>query len=468
MNKEIRKILEDKGYKYNDCAQAVIKECDDWYCGRQTDFHKRTNINGITTVIPTVNMAKRVCSDDANLCEIVEINSGKDVQKYEAITKIMNANRFTAMFRKQLEQISASGTVGCYAYITNARYKTEGDAEVLESGDIRLTYCEAENIIPLTVVNDEVVECAFVGTDIHLSKRQDVLVIFTLDESGNYTAETHVFIDDKEDTEQSGTITLSDVRPFAIMHTADVNNFDGMEGYGYPKLYSCIPVLKMLDLAFAILNGDLDKGEKMVFINELLACIKQGADGLPHLTKKQQELFILLGEKLPDAQSVVQEYNPVIRVDDITKVIETLLSILSMTFGFGTKKYTFENGQIKTASEYIGERQDCMQEVNKQRAEATEYIQNIVAMVGWYANRFNNASWNVVKEDVTVEYDDSYIEDRKAKLEQLRADAMTFDIPWLLVQYISQAYNMTEEEAQALIDKANEKREEENPTDEDE
>ena len=36
-----------------------------------------------------------------------------------------------------------------------------------------------------------------------------------------------------------------------------------------------------------------------------------------------------------------------------------------MQFGYGTKKYTFENGQIKTATEYIGAKQDAMQELNK-------------------------------------------------------------------------------------------------------
>lgn len=33
--------------------------------------------------------------------------------------------------------------------------------------------------------------------------------------------------------------------------------------------------------------------------------------------------------------------------------------------GHGTKKYSFENGQITTATEYIGERQDQMQELNE-------------------------------------------------------------------------------------------------------
>ena len=69
-----------------------------------------------------------------------------------------------------------------------------------------------------------------------------------------------------------------------------------------------------------------------------------------YLTKQQKELFILMGEgsgKLPEEKSLVQEYNPEIRIDQITKVFETCLSLLSMSFGYGTKKYTFENGSVK-------------------------------------------------------------------------------------------------------------------------
>lgn len=447
MNKKIKELLKEKGFEINENAQAIIKACDDWYCGRQTEFHKRENINSVPITIDTINFAKRVCADDANLCEIVEINAG-DGGQYDGINEILNANRFDVMYRKQLERMSANGTVGCYIYLDKAEYTADGK---LAKGRVRLNYCNADEIIPLTVVNDEIIECAFVGSNKVKGQTEDVCVIFTLDEQGNYVAESHYYIKDKEEVEKSGELVLGDVKPFAIMTTAEVNNFDDMEGYGYPKLWSAIPVLKMLDLAFFILNGDLDKGEKIVFVNELLGCIKKCADGTYTLTKKQKELFVLLGEKLPTQNDVIQEYNPELRIEEITKIIETLLSILSLTFGYGTKKYTFENGQIKTASEYIGERQDAMQELNKQRKESTDYITTITNAIIWFSSAFGGENWEINLEDINIEYDDSYVEDKGALLERTRNDALSFDIPILKVWYLMDAYNLDEEEAKKLV-----------------
>ena len=217
----------------------------------------------------SLNFAKRVCADDANLCEVVEINAGKNESQFDGVLKILEMNRFDSQYRKQLEKMAASGTVGGYIRLDNADLLTDG---TVKGGDIRINYVEAENIIPLTVINGETTECAFSGEDLINGKKQGTLVIFK-QKNGLYTANTYHFEDDKHVSGKDTELQLGDVRPFFIMQTAEVNNFDDMDGYGYPKLYNSIPILKCLDLAYNILFSDLDKGEKIVFINELLACI---------------------------------------------------------------------------------------------------------------------------------------------------------------------------------------------------
>lgn len=446
MTDNIKSFLHSLGYEISNKAQNIIKQCDAWYAGDITKFHERVNVNGIPITMKTVNFGKRCCADDANLCEIVEINASKNSEKFEAINDILAANRFDVMYRRQLELMSADGTVGCYVRIDNAEVYGDG---TVKNGDIRLNYCDAANIYPITIVNDEIIECAFAGDNIKGTKKETVLVVFTLNDNNTYNADTFFFVDNIEDTSRRTSLALGDVKPFAIMRTAEVNNIKDMEGYGLPKLYNSIPILQMLDLAYNILFGDLDKGDKIVFINELLACIQTDNDGRPYLTAEQKKLFVMLGEKLPDQPNIIYEYNPVLRIDEVTKIFETCLSLLSMTFGFGTKKYTFENGQIKSATEYIGEKQDSMQELNKQRKEATDYITGIVKAVRWFANSFNGGSFD--DEDIEIEFDDSYITDRAAKLERMRDDAMSFDIPMLKVWYLMDAYNLAEEEAKALV-----------------
>ena len=228
-----------------------------------------------------------------------------------------------------------------------------------------------------------------------------------------------------------------------------------MEGYGLPKIWNTIPFFKALDLAYNLFYGDLDKGDKLIFINELLACIQRDSEtNEAYLTPQQKKLFILLGEKLPDQPNLIQEYNPEVRVQVITETFELILSLISMQFGYGTKKYTFENGQIKTATEFIGEKQDEMQELNKQRKQATEYIEDIIKAAMWFANTFQGTSFNL-EEDLTIEFDDSYVEDKVTKLERLRVDALSFpELEELKIWYLMDAYSMSEDEARELVEKA--------------
>jgi len=439
-NKIFAKAFKLLGIKPNEKARNVIAECNSWYRGDEEKFHKRTNLNNVVVNIDTMNFAKRGCSDDANLCEVVEINTGNSTDR---IKEILDENNFDTMFRNQLEEASATGTVGAYWYLKDADYS--GDQIVGGSPAINFVM-SAEQIVPITVENKRVVECAFCGTSLYDGKEIGCVVAFRKNE-GRYYSET-IWIDGNKIVE-SVRMELGEVCPFALLRTAQVNNIKDMEGYGLPKIHEAIPILKCLDLAYNILFGDLDKGDKLVFINELLSCLGQAQDGTPMLTPQQKKTFILLGEKLPEDKTVIQEYNPQIRIDDITKVFETLLSLFSMMFGFGTKKYTFENGQIKTASEYIGEKQDCMQEVNKQRGCTTEYIKALIDGMVWFYETFGKEK--LTADEINIDYDDSYIEDKGAKLDRLRSDAMAFDIPELLVWYLMDAYNMDEAEAKKLV-----------------
>ena len=459
----VKDFLQKKGYTVNDNALSQIQVCDDWYSNRIIeDFHKRKTLNGIPYELSRLNFGKRCCSDDANLCEVLEINAG-DGGQADYVAAVLDGSKFNTQYRKQLEKTSADGTTACYIRLDNVTFMDDGS---VQGGEIKLNYVEADAFLPLTVDNDIVTEAAFSGSTLVKGRKQSTLVLFTI-ENGLYTAETHVFDDKGGEVKDKETIVqLGDVKPFAVMRNAEVNNLDDMEGYGLPKLWDAIPALKVVDLCYNVLFSDLDKAEKIILVNELLCEFDD--NGKPKMTTEQKKLFVLVGEKLPDPQdeALIQEYNPEIRIDQITKAFELALSLLSMSFGYGTKKYSFENGQITTATEYVGERQDQMQELNRQRQEAIRYIQDICKAVMWFANTFQGKAFNL-EQEILVDFDDSYITDKEAELERKRNDALSFDIPKLTVWYLMDAYSLTEEEATKLV-KEKIQEEEEQPTGEDE
>ncbi len=460
MKECVKTYLQSRGYSVNNEALSIIQTCDDWYANRViANFHKRKNLNGQDIQLSQMNFAKRCCADDANLCEIVSVVPEEESAAEEFISQLLSNNRFDVRYREQLEKVSATGTAGAYIYLQDADYLEDAGGNLsVKNGKICINYVDADCTIPLTVENKLVTECAFAATDIVKGKEKTTLVIFTR-ENTLYKAETVVFdeVGIKIDAECK-EIQLGEVKPFAIMINAEVNNLDNMLGYGLPKIHNNIPLFQALDLCYNLLYGDLSKADKLVFINEVLACIQKDKDNKPYLTPQQKEIFILLGEnggKLPDEKTLVQEYNPQIRIEQITKAFELVLSLLSMAFGYGTKKYSFENGRITTATEYIGTRQDAVQELNKQRKQATDYISDIIHAAMWFSNQFAGTGYNLA-EELSIEFDDSYIEDKQAKLDSIRSDALSFDIPELTVRYLIAAYNMTEEEATALVMKGQE------------
>lgn len=439
----IKDCLNRKGYIVNDDAQVIIRECDNWYANRVIeDFHRRKTVQGTPYELNRLNFAKRCCSDDANLCEVLEINAGDGGQN-EFVHSILNGSEFNTQYRKQLEKTSATGTTACYIRLDNATFFEDG---TIKGGDIKLNYVEAEGFIPLTIENEVITEAAFTGSTLKRGKKETTLVLFLV-EKGMYSVETHIF--DEHGTETDLTIVaLGNVKPFAVMRNAEVNNIDGMDGYGLPKLWEAIPVLKVLDLCFNVLFGDLDRADKLLIVNDLLCKFDSNGEVIPP-NEQTKKLFVLIGQKLPEAKELVTEYNPEIRIDAITKVFELALSLLSMMFGYGTKKYSFQNGQITTATEYIGERQDQMQELNRQRQEAIRYIQDICRAIMWFSNTFHGTAY-YVESEILLDFDDSYITDKESELERKRNDALSFDLPELLIWYLMDAYNLTEDAAKKI------------------
>lgn len=434
--------LNKLGYSVNNNPYSYIEACNKWYKNELIDdFHKRITIQGDEYEIERMNFAKRSCADDANLCEVISINAGNETQS-QAINKLLSNNRFDVMYRKQLERMSATGTVAAYVCLDDASYLDNGR---VTGGKIKISYCYAENYTPLSVVNDEVLEAAFSGSDITLKGKTTTLVTFTRDNNGFYIANTYVFDNTGKEVENYW-IQLGEVKPFEVMRVAEINNIDNMDGFGLPKVWGAIPVLKKIDLCNMILNGDLSKGEKLILTNEALFEI-DSATGKPKKNSVMKKIFVFLGEKLPAQDSLIKEYNPEIRIDKIKDTFEFCLSLLSMMFGFGTKKYQFENGQIQTATQYIGERQDSMQELNKQRKESVDYISNIIRAVMWFSNTFNGTNFDTEAE-ICINFDDSYIEDKNMKIEGMRQDAQAFsDIPEFTIRFIMERLNVDREEA---------------------
>jgi hypothetical protein len=144
LNQYITDFLEKRGYHINAIAQDIILQADDWYRIKETQDHKRVTVNGMGYTLARMGFAKRAAADDANLCEVVEINTGDASTEY--VNEILKANQWETQYRKQLELVSAEGTAACYVRVDNADIMSDG---TLRGGDIRLNYINANGYLPL-------------------------------------------------------------------------------------------------------------------------------------------------------------------------------------------------------------------------------------------------------------------------------------------------------------------------------
>ena len=137
--------------------------------------------------------------------------------------------------------------------------------------------------------------------------------------------------------------------------------------------------------------------------------------------------------------------------------IEFLLSLMSLKFGYGTKKYSFDaSGVVQTATQYIGERQDMMQELNRQRFQAKQYIRGIIRAALWFSNTFCGTACDL-DEEIRIEFDDSYIEGKTERLEGMRQDALAgLGGVHVRARYLAAKYNLEEDEALAWAQSADE------------
>ena len=93
----VKRKLNELGYKQlNDIPYSRIALCDAWYCNEPIkDFHMRKTLQGEPYELNRLNFAKRLCSDEANLCEMVEINAGNNKSQFKQVKKIFEDNNFS-------------------------------------------------------------------------------------------------------------------------------------------------------------------------------------------------------------------------------------------------------------------------------------------------------------------------------------------------------------------------------------
>jgi len=330
---------------------------------------------------------------------------------------------------------------------------------------LTLDYLPAECILPITIRRGQVVDCAFVSEVQSDGKSYVYLQTHTLQKDGYRITNEYFSADDVPGGEHTsfkpaplpegvfaGINTGSALPWFSLFRPAIVKNLDGGEGLGMAVFAEALDAAKQVDRAFDGYCQDIALGGKKVFYSQRLLRSWIDSSGTEHYAAPDTDLQQLFVQ--PEGGDLDHpdwhEYNPDLRTEENSRAVQDALDYFSFRCGLG-KRYKFTALGIKTATEYMGERQDMVQHANRHQIQIEAALLGILRAMLW-AGKYICGVRLDENTTLTVNFDDSYIVDTETRRSQMRDDAVQGFLP--KYKYVMEFYGLAEDDAKALVAEA--------------
>lgn len=432
INVIIEYLNKEKGYNINGNYYNNINVWESWWKGFYKPFHEFTESNGRSRIkrkLYTLNMAKKVCEDWASILlnektQIViddEVSS-QFVQGDDGTGGILGANDFWQQGNALVEKAFYSGTGAFVLKLSGMSLQGES---VIRSADtnININYLTASNIIPLTIRHGRIIDAAFVSEVLEQGNRYIYLETHEL-VNGSYNISNKYFQYENEQLRErplpDGVLPLldtgADIPLFSIFSPNIVSTYRDSNGLGMSIYANAIDNLMGVDLAFNNFCRDFKLGGKKVFYSDDI--IQQDSEGRSITPDDvMQQLFVSVGEDMISengSNKLIQEFNPLLRVAENKDGLQTALDYLSFKCGLGTKHYQFNAGNVVTATQYMGDKQELVQNASKHYIVIEKALQDIVRAILWAGKEVLGLSVNP-DANVVINFEDSYIIDKESE-----------------------------------------------------
>lgn len=448
-----------------------VKKWRDWWRGYYKPFHSYQEL-GVDNApkqreLFRMNMAKRICEDWASILlnektqlTIDDAASSEFIQGKEdeqGLGGVLKENNFWAEANELVEKAFGFGTGAFVLRAENAKVNSRGDIVPDSECRVGIEYVDAMSIIPLSVEKSKVTEAAFVSELIRMGKEYIYLETHTKDERGHYVINNKYFRVDngtlKPEELPEGVAecvnTGSNVPWFILIYPNITNNIESQNGLGMAVFANAIDNLKGVDLAFNNFLRDFKLGGKKVFVNKKMTY--QTAEGVTVTPDDvAQSLFTMIGDDVDfDAKQMIQEYNPQLRVTENKEGVQSQLDYLSFKCGLGAHRYQFEGGVVKTATEYVGERQELVQHASRNMIVIEAALVELCRAILYIGKTFCKANVNP-ETPISVQFEDGFVisEEDKANRD-LTLVQNGIMMAW---EYRVRHMGETEEEAKAIIE----------------
>lgn len=415
----IQKKLKELGY--NSVPQnfySLIEMWREWYDGNVHDFHNYSVYNGIEYLDChryTVGMGKKVCEDWASLLlneKVVITLEGESEQEF--VDTVLRENNFRVKGNELQERTASLGTSAIVPRVENMEVTEAG--ELVKAGKIKLSYCTAPSIYPLSWENGIIRECAFCSAWRDSGKEYTYMQIHRLDESGLYVIENRAFEGAKEidistlrgyEAVPKEIQTGSD-KPQFVIDRLNIANPDEDNPMGISVFACAIDQLKGVDIAYDGYVNEFVLGKKRIVVKPEATL---DINGKPIFDARETVYYALPEDS--SSGSIMEQVDMTLRTAEFNAGIQDMLNVLSSKCGFGENHYKYDNGSVSTATQIVSENSTLFRNVKKHELILEDALISLCRIILRMGNKYMGMN---LDEDVeiSIDFDDSIIEDEES------------------------------------------------------
>lgn len=396
----------------------------EWYRGHVNKIHERKIYNGknyITTRLKSLQMAKKVCEDWANLlmnekCDIIL----PDEVANKRLATILHETNFWV---KANETVEKSFALGLGALVLSADGIKVGDKGTVKTDNttLKIDFVDRFKITPLVIEDNEIKEVAFVFD----GSAEVIYIIHTRDDAGMYVINNFKYRkrDDKLIEEYSFN-TKSELPWFQIIRPFISNN-DIANGYdiglGMSVFANSLDTLHAIDNKYDSFDNEYIAGRKRLHVSDEAWAVHNKKDGSQDVTFHPMDTIYY---QLPGGRNerLLADLSGPLRAQDHITALNAELNIFSSKVGMGESYYRFDGqGSTPTATQIISENSALYKSLSKHQILIEAALRNLTittieASVNFTSNPIILSPDKYA--EIKVDFDDSIIEDKGTEMER--------------------------------------------------
>ena len=431
---------------YVEQVPPLVNTCYAWYRGFVDSFHKYYIKTGTTTFtnlekLP-LYMAKKTGEDWANhlineKCDII-------IPQKELLDDILDKTKSWTKLNRGIEQSFCLG----YGFMVQGVKNLEIDEEgvVVGNKDAYITndYVPAIMCRPLTYVDREVEDIAFVFENtkyinviLHIRDTRKTIKIDDKTEINNENYNNYDIVNIK--VRNSGDFgieerftfhTKSPIKLFQPIQPNICNNADLDNPLSISVYANAISTLMAIDNAYDSLNNEIQLGRKRVVADvDQYTEVDEKGNKVNTFDPNDALIYSIPARdtKVGEGQKqLLEDISGQLRINDIVAALNQQLSIYSSKVGLGENYYRFSDMQkgVTTATQVISENSTLYKTMRKHEILLEQSLKDMVLSLVYLNNTFtSNPTINIKGySDITIQFDDSIIEDTNAQKTSDRQD----------------------------------------------